>query len=175
MDRESTGHILFHSFAPLPHCHLQGLPCSHWTPNHGWVPLGVGTPPFHQPTLRGAGPGGLVFTFAPPSLLPSPSDPCGWRVPRWAEDQAQDLSRFLGAQVGRRNLATLPVDLLPSQWFPNFPLQAWDPFPSSSHTSGAPVPSDLHFFYPFTPPTPYLVAGGSSCPLRCSWSPTSAR
>ena len=39
-----------------PHPHLpQGLPCPCWTPNSGWILLSVGTPPFPQPPLRGAG------------------------------------------------------------------------------------------------------------------------
>ena len=142
----------------LSHCLPQGLPLRHWTPNCGWVPLGVGTPPLPQPPLRGAGPLGPAFTFAPPSL-PVPQDPHGWRGPWWAEDQARDLSRFLGAQVGRGNLATLPFGPLPSQWFPNFPLRAWDPFPSPSRPSGAPVPSHLHFSSPFTPPMPHILPG----------------
>ena len=50
-------------------------------------------------------------------------------------------------------------DPLPSQWFPNFPLQPWDPFPSPSRPSGAPVPSHLHFSSPFTPPTPHVLPG----------------
>ena len=52
----------------LPHHLPQGLPRPRWTPNCGWVLLGVGTPPLPQPPLRGAGPGGPAFTFAPPSL-----------------------------------------------------------------------------------------------------------
>ena len=146
-----------------------------WTPNRRWVPLGVGTPPLPQPPLRGAGPGGLAFTFALPSL-PLPENPPGWRGPQWAEDQARDLSRFPGAQVGRGNLATLPFDPLPSQWFPNFPLRVWDPFSSPSRPSGAPAPSRLHFSSPFTPPRPHVLPGSrvSSRPLRCRWSPTGA-
>ena len=157
MDRESTDPLPFRSFMPLPHCLPQGLLCHSWTPNGGWVPLGVGTPSLPQPPLRGAGPRGPAFTFAPPSLPPTPSGPHGWRGPRRAEDQAWDLSRFLGAQVGRGNLAMLPFDPLPSQWFPNLPLRVWDPFPSPSHPSGAPVPSRLHFSSPFAPPTPHVL------------------
>ena len=41
--------------------------------NCGWVPLGVGTPPLHQPPLRGASPVGLAFTFPLPSLPLTPS------------------------------------------------------------------------------------------------------
>ena len=64
--------------------------------------------------------------------------------------------RFLGAQVGRGNLATCPFDPLPSQWSPNFPFQVWDPFPSHSCPSGVPVLSCLHFSS-FTPPRPHVL------------------
>ena len=33
---------------PFLHAPPPGLPHSHWTPNHGWVPLGVGIPPLPQ-------------------------------------------------------------------------------------------------------------------------------
>ena len=93
--------------------------------------------------------------------LPLPRDLRGWRRPWWAEDQAWDLNRFLGAQVGRGNLVMLPFDPLPSQWSPKSPLRVWNPFPSPSHPSGAPVPSHLHFSSPLTPPTPHV--------LPCYW------
>ena len=155
----------FRSSVPLPHHLPQGLPHPHCTPNHGWVPLGVGSPPLPQPPLRGAGPGGPAFTFAPLPSLPLPQDPVAGGGPRWAEDQAWDLSRLLG----RGSLAMLPLDPLPSQWSPNFPLQVWDPFPSPSCPSGlqscpastSPPPSLL------PRPMSYPVAGGSSHPLRC--------
>ena len=159
MDREGTGPVPFHSFAPLPHHLPQGLPHRWWTPTHGWVPLGVGTPSLPQPPLRGAVPEVRPLLLLPLPSLPLPQDPCSWRGPRWAEDQARDLNRFLGVQVGRGNLATLPFDPLPSQWFPNFPLRVWDPFPSHSCPSGAPVPSHLHFSSPFTPPMPHVLQG----------------
>ena len=145
-------------FLCAPPCLLQGLPRPCWTPNRGWVPLGVGTPPLPQPPLRGAGPVGLAFTFAPTSLSPTPSGPAPLE-PRWAEHQAQDLSQLLGAQVGRGNLAMLPFHPLPSQWSPSFPLRVWDPFPSPSHPSGAQGLSHLHFSSPFTPPTPHILPG----------------
>ena len=63
----------------------QGLPRPRWTPNHGWVLLGVGTTCLPQPPLRGAGPGGPAFTFASPYLPPTPSGP----------------TRLEGASVGR--------------------------------------------------------------------------
>ena len=134
-----TGKALaaFPSIPPCPSQGLpQGLPCPHWTPNCGCVLLGVGTPSLPQPPLRGAGPGGLAFTFALPSL-PLLQDPRSWKGPRWAEDQAWDPSWLLGAHVGRGNLAKLPFDPLPSQWSPNFLLRAWDPFPSQPPLRGA--------------------------------------
>ena len=133
MDRESTGRVLLRSFVPLPHHLPQGLPSRCWTPNCGWVLLSVGTPSLPKPPLRGAVPEVRPLLLLPLPSLPLPQDPCSWRGPRWAEDQARDLSRFLGVPVGRANLATLPFDPLPSQWFPNFPLQTWDPFLSLSH------------------------------------------
>ena len=92
----------------------------------------------------------------PLPCLPLPQDPSGWRGPRWAEDQAWDLNMFLGVQVGRGHLAMVPFDPLPSQWLPNFPLQARGPFPSPNCPSGMPVPSHLHFS-PFTPPMPLVL------------------
>ena len=130
-----------------------------WTPNRGWVPLDVGTPPLPQPPLGVPVPEVRPLLLLPFPSLPLPLDLRGWRGPRWAEDQARDLSRFPGAQLGRRNLATLPFHPLPSQWSPNFPLWAWDPFPSPSRPSGAPVPSSLHFSAPFTLPMPHTLPG----------------
>ena len=154
MDRESAGPG---PPRPSPTVSPSVSPCCCWTPNRGWVPLGVGRPPLPQPPLRGAGPGGLAFTFASPSLPPTPSGPTRLEGAWWAEDQAQDLSRLLGAQVGRGNLAMLRFDPLPSQWSPDFPLPARAPFSSPSRPSGVPVPSHLHFSSPFTPPTPHAL------------------
>ena len=64
---------LFSSIPLCPSPSPPGSPHRHWTPNCGWVPLGVGAPPLPQPPLRGAGPRGPAFTFAPPSLLLSHS------------------------------------------------------------------------------------------------------
>ena len=141
----------------LLHCLPQGLPHRHWTPNRGWVPLGVGTPSLPQPPLRGPGLEVWPLRLLPLPSLPLPQDPRGWRGPQWAEDQARDLSRFLGVQVERGNMATMPFEPLPSQWFPNFPLWAWDPFPSPSRPSEAPVPSRLPFSSLFTPATPHVL------------------
>ena len=63
------------SSACPPHRLPQSFPCPCWTPNRGWVPLGVGIPLLPQPPLRGASLGGPAFTFAPPSLPPTPSGP----------------------------------------------------------------------------------------------------
>ena len=123
VDRESAGPIPFLSFAPLPHRLPQRLPHPSWTPNHGWVPLGVGSPPLPQPPLRGAGPRGPAFTFAPPSLPPTSSGPTRLEGAAVGTGSGPDLNRFLGVQVDRGNLATLPFDPLPSQCFPNFPLR----------------------------------------------------
>ena len=105
----------FRSSAAHPQCVSQGVPCPHWTPNHGWVSLGLVTPPLPLPPLRGAGPVGPVFTVAPPSLPPTLSGSAWLRGPRWVEDQARDLSRLPGTQVGRGTLEMLPFDPLPSQ------------------------------------------------------------
>ena len=164
----------------LPHCLPQGLPCPRWTPNHGWVPLGVGllSSPSH--------PSGVLVLKVWPLLLlpllsfPLPQDLCGWRGPWWAEDQARDLSRFLGAQVGRGNLATLPFDPLPSQWPSSFPLLAWDPspLPQLPLRGASPILPPLllpthspHTPHPMrslgVPPVPLGVRGPPPVPGRC--------
>ena len=112
----------------------------------------VGTPPLPQPPLKGAGPIGLAFTFAPPSLPPTPSGPAwleGSSVGRGSGPGSQQAPRV---PSGQGNLATLPFDPLPPRWSPSFPLLVWDPFPSLSRPSGAPVPPCLHFSSPLIPP-----------------------
>ena len=147
-----TGQVLA-AFPSVPPCPpARGLPHPHWTPNHGWVPLGVGTPPLPQPPLRGAGPVGLYFIFAPPSLPPTPSGLARLEGVSVGKGSSPGLSRLLGVQVGRGKLTTLPSDPLPSQWSLNFPLRVWNPLPSPSRPSGAPVPCHLHFSSPLTPP-----------------------
>ena len=130
MDRESTGPVPFCSFAPLSHHLPQGLPCPCWTPS-GWVPLGVGTLSLPQPPLRVR-----PLLLLPLPSLPLPQDPRGWRGPQWAEDQTWDLNRFLGVQVGRGNLATLPFDPLPSQQFPIAPCGHGIPSPPPAASQG---------------------------------------
>ena len=170
MDRESTGSIPFRSSTPLPHHLPQGLPHCRWTPNCGWVLLGVGTPPLSQLPLRGAGP-----TFAPPSLPPTPSGPAqlegasgGQRIrprisagswgPKWA-----------GETWPRSHLI-----LCPPNGSPNSPFRRGIPSPPpatpqqgrQSHPASTSPPPSLP---PPCPPS-YPVTGGSSRPLRCPWS-----
>ena len=61
-------------FLRIPPHIPQGLPHPGWTPKHGWVPLGVGTPPLPQPPLTDAGPRHLDFIFALLPSLPLPQD-----------------------------------------------------------------------------------------------------
>ena len=153
-----------------------GSPRPHWTPNCGWGPLVVGTPPLRQPPLRGVGPEGPAFTFAPPSLPPTPSGPA------WLEGASMGRGSGPGSQQvpgdpseqGKPGQAPFRSSVL--LMVPNLPLRAWDPFSSLSHPSGAPVPFRLHFSSPFTPPMPHVLPGhgGSSHPLRCPRSPTGA-
>ena len=87
---------------------LQGLLHHCWTPNRGRVLLGVGTPPLRQPPFRGVGPLGPAFTFAPPSLPPTPSGPTwleGALVGRGSGLRSQQAP---GAQVGRGNAGHAP-------------------------------------------------------------------
>ena len=126
---------------PFPIVSPRVSPHHCWTLNCEWVPLCVGTPPLPQPPLKGAGPRGLAFTFAPPSLLPTTSGPGGAQA------------------VDRGKLAMLSFDLLPSQWSSNVPLRAWDPFPSPSHPSGAPVLTRFHFSSSLTAPMPHILPG----------------
>ena len=143
-------------------------------PNSGWVLLGVGTPSLPQPPLRGA-----ILEVWPLLLLclpslPLPQDPCSWRGPRWAEDQAWDLSRFLGVHVEPWPRSLLI--LCPPSGSQISPFGHGIPSPppatpqgcQSCPTSTSPPPS-------LPPgPTSYPVTGVSSCPFRCLWSPTGA-
>ena len=167
---------LFCSFLPLSHHLPQGLPPHHWTPNCGWVPVGVGTPSLPQPPLRGAGPRGPAFTFAPPSLPLTPSGPTPLEGASVGRGSGLGSQQVPGSPSGQGNLATLPFDALPSQWFPSFPLWVWDPFVSPSRPSGAQSHPASTSPPPSLPPHPtsYPVTGGSSRPLRCPWSPTSS-
>ena len=133
--------------------------------------------PIPQPPLRGAGTGGPAFTFAPPSPLPLPQDPCIWRGPWWAEDQAWDLSR--GSWGPKWAGETWPCSLLilcPPSCSPVFPFRRGIPSPPPAAPQGRQFRPASTSPPPSLPsrPTSYLVAGGSSCPLRCPWSPTGA-
>ena len=176
MDRESTGLVPFRSFMPLPHRLPQGLPHHCWTRNHGWVPLGTGTPPLPQPPLRGAGPGGPAFTFAPPSLPRTPSGPLRLDL---LSGQRIRPGISAGSWGPKWSGETWPRSLLilcPPSGSPISPFGRGIPSPppaapqgrQSRPTSISPPPS--------LPPRPtsYPVAGGSSRPVRCPWSPTGA-
>ena len=169
---ESTDSVPFHSFVPLPHCLPQGLPHCCWTPNHGWVLLGVGTLPLPQPPLRGAGPRGPAFTFAPIPSLPLPQDPLtgeglgGQRIrhrisagswgPKWAGETWPHSLLILCSPSGS----------------PISPFGRWIPSPSPATLQGHQSCSASTSPPPSLPHAPYLVAGGSSHSLRCPWSPT---
>ena len=164
--------VPFCSFSPLPH----HLPHHHWTPNRGWVLLGVGTSSLPQPPLSHASPG-PAFTFAPPALLPTPSGPVragggfgGQRI-RPGNSTGSWGSKWAGETWPR-----LPFDPLPSQWFPVSPFGGGIP-------SRPPAAPQGHQSLPLStsppdslPPHPmsYPVARGSSHPLRCLWSSTGA-
>ena len=148
---------------PLP---LQSLLHCLWTSNCRWVPPGVGTPPLPQPPLRGAGPRGPAFTFAPPSLPLTPSGPA------WLEGDSVCRGSGLGSQQvpggpsgpAKRWPCSLLV-LCPPNGPPHFPSRHGIPFTPpaapqgrrSSPASTSPLPSLL--------PTSYPVSGGSSVPL----------
>ena len=140
------------------------------------------------------GPTGCKNSFPPPATLwvpvpdvwpllllplpslPLPQDLCSWRGSRWAEDQAWDLSRFCGPiWAGETWPGYLLILCLPN----GSPISAFGhgiPSPppvvpqgcQSRLTSTSPPP-----YLPLCP-TSYPVTGGSSCPLRCPWSPTGA-
>ena len=157
----------------------QGLPHRCWTPHHGWVPLDVGAPPLPRPPLRGAIPEVQTLLLLPLPSLWLPQDPPGWRGPRWAEDQAWDLNRFQGVQVGRGNLATLPFDPLPSQGFLISLFGRGIPSPPPTSPQGhqsRPPPLLLPLHSPHTPrptwslgvpPLPLGVCGPPPVPGRC--------
>ena len=174
MSRESAGCVPFHSSVPLPHCLPQGLPRHRWTPNRGWVPLGVGTPPLTQPPLRGAGP-----EVRPLLLLPLPSLPL-------PQDRA--AGGGLGGQRIRPGTSA-------GSWGPKWAGETWPrPLLILCPPSGSPISPFRHGIpspppatpqgrqsHPVSPspppslpphPTSYPVAGGFSRPLRCPWSPT---
>ena len=135
----------------------------------------MGTPPFPQLPLRGASPICLAFTFAPPSLPPTPSGPMwleGTSVGRGSGAGSQQAPQGPSGQ-GKCCLCSLLI-LCPPNGTPLSPsghgnTSSPPTAPQGSQsclTSTSPPPS--------LPTTSYPVAGGSSHPLRCSWSPTSA-
>ena len=145
-------------------------------PNRGWVPLDVGTPPLSQPHLRSAGPGGLAFTFAPPSLPPIPSGPAaggglGGQTIRPRISAGFWGPKWLGETWPRSLLILCPPNGSPISPFGRGILSPPTATPQGrqSHpASTSPPPS-------FPPcPTSYPVTGGSSHPLRCPQSLTSA-
>ena len=165
---------------PLAHCVPQSLPCRRCTPNGGWVLLGVELLPTPSYSSGVPVPDVQPLLLLPLPSLPLPQDPRSWRGPRWAEDQARDLSRFLGIQVVRGNLATLPFDPLSSQWFPIFPPSCVGslPLPKPPLRGASPIPPpvllpfhSLHTSHPTRslgfPPVPLGVYGPPQVPGRC--------
>ena len=117
----------------------------------------------------------LLLLPLPP--LPLPQDPCIWRGPWWAEDQAWDLSR--GSWGPKWAGETWPCSLLilcPPSCSPVFPFRRGIPSPPPAAPQGRQFRPASTSPPPSLPsrPTSYLVAGGSSCLLRCPWSPTGA-
>ena len=150
MDRESTGPVPFHSAASFPHHLPQGLPRRRWTPNRGWVLLGIGIPSLPQPPLRGASPGGPAFTFAPPFLPPIPSGP----------------TRLEGASVGRGSGPGISAGSWGSKWagetWPHSLLILCPPDGSPVSPFGRGIPS----------PPPAAPQGRQSCPASTSPPPS---
>ena len=129
-----------------------------------------------QPLLRGAGPVCPGFTFAPPSLPPTPSAPMrpeGASVGRRSGLGSQQAPGGPGGQ-GKCWPRSLLIVCPPSGAPTPIPLGAWDPFPSPSLPSGAPVPSRLRFSSLLALPQVLPGCWCSSGPLRCPWSPTSS-
>ena len=176
MVRESTAHVPFCSSVPLPLRLSQGLPCPHWTSNHGWVPLGVGTPPLPQPPFRGAGPGGPAFTFAPPSLPPTPSGPAwleGASVGRGSGPGSQQVPAGPSGQ-GKPGYTPFCSSALPM--VPQYLPLGVGSLPLRQPPLRGPVPSHLHFSSPFTLPTPHILPShwGFLPSPRCPWFPIGA-
>ena len=145
---------------PLAHCVPQSLPCRRCTPNGGWVLLGVGTPPLPQLPLCGASPRGLAFTFAPPSLPPTPSGPVqleGALVGRGSDQGSQQAPggpKWAGETWPRSLLI-----LCPPIGSPVSPFEHGIPSPPQPPLRGAsPVPPPL-FLPPHSPTTPHILPG----------------
>ena len=160
-----------------PHRLPQSLPHPCWTPNCGWVPLGVETPSLPQPHLRGSSLRGLAFTFAPPSL---PSIPSG---PTWLEGGLGGQRIRTGISAGFRGPTwvgeTRPCSLLilcPPNGSPISPFRHGIPSPPPTTPQGRQSCLPSTSPPPSLPPLPmsYPVAGGFSHSIRCLRSPTSA-
>ena len=180
MDRESSGPFPFHSSvlpSPTPISpRVSPIAAGPLTPNRGWVLLGVGTPPLPQPPLRGAGPRGLAFTFAPPSLPPTPLGPAWLEGASVGRGSGPGSQQAPGGPSGQGKPGHAPFCSFVLLVVPQFPPSGVRslPLPQLPFSGASPIPPPLPL--PFAPPCPtsYPVAGGSSHPLRCPWSPTSA-
>ena len=176
MDRESTGPIPFHSSTPPPHCLPPGLPRPCWTPNRGWVSLGVGTPPLPQPPLGCQSWRSSLYFCSP---FP-PSHSLRTCAARWGLGGQRIRPGISAGSWGPKWAGeTWPhslVILCPPNGSPISPFGCGIPSPPPAATQGcqsrptstSPPPSLLPC------PTSYPVAGDSSGPLRCPWPPTSA-
>ena len=181
-----TGKALapFPSVPPCPpHLLPQGLPHCRWTPNCGWVLLGVGTPPLPQLPLRGAGPIGPAFTFALPSLPPShslrtheaggglggqrirPGISAGSWGPKWAGETWPCSLLILcppnGSPITPSGVGSLPL--------PQLPLRGASPVPPPLllplHSPHSPCPTLLLGVSPWG--HPLGVHGPPPVPGRC--------
>ena len=154
---------------PLPHPLPQGLPHHCWTPNCGWLPLGVGTPPL--PSHPSAVP---VPKVQPLLLQPLPSHSLRTCAAGGGLSGQRIRPGISTGSWGSKGAGeTWPHSLLifcPPNGSPisSFGLGIPSPQGRQSHlTSTSPPPS-------LCPrPTSYPVAAGSSRPLSSSWSPTS--
>ena len=143
-----------------------------------WVPLGVGIPPLPQLPLRGAGAGGLAFTFAPPSLPPTPSVPSlleGALVGRGSGPGSQQAPG--GPRWAGETLAMLRFDPLPSHrpphppsgvgslLLPQPPLRGTGPVPPPLLLPPCSTPHPTRSLG--VPPIPSGVCGPPPVPGRC--------
>ena len=173
---EGTGPVLFRSFVPLPH----HLPRAHWAPNHGWLPLGVGTPSFPQLPLRGAGPGGPAFTFAPPSLPPTLSGPAWLEGASVGRGSGRGTQQAPGVPSGHGKPGHAPFWSSALPMVPQFPpsgmgslplhqppLRGASSFPASTSPPPSLPPRPRTYQSLGVPPVPFGVRGPPSVPGRC--------